>query len=305
LLSKDLSPERQMVVAWTVISVLLAVLLGWGLTLIGLNPPDFKNARLLCRISFASFAGWTVIWLALTKADAMTRIDTVIGVCLCSAIAFPICFNYIGRRERGENPAQTLAMVPVAPTADLEPKRDEEDLTVKDSDPRLMVEVKVLDDTGFPLIGIVLTNVGGAEAHGISVGPVPAHNHFINFPENIPVLGPGQSTQPIVPKVSDAGTLQINDMVGAMMKIWDNPTGVRGELLVFPAWAVYSDFRENKFRASWHFILRPYLYQILTTMYDNDKRGALRVGPYLTVQKITTERFLEVTVPSTPTAIQV
>jgi hypothetical protein len=80
-----------MAVAWTVVSVLLALLLGWGLTLVGLNPPDFKTARLVCRISFVSFALWTVYWLVQATADLETRISTAIGVVLCSALFFPIC----------------------------------------------------------------------------------------------------------------------------------------------------------------------------------------------------------------------
>lgn len=226
-----------------------------------------------------------------TKADPTERIFTVIGVALCSAIAFPVCFNYIGRRERGERPETGLALSS-PPDPVLAPT---DDLTFKDSDPRLLIEIKVLDESGIgPLIGIVLTNVGASEAQGISLGSFTSGKHLITFPENISMLGPGKSTHPIVPRVSEFGPLQMSDMIAAMMKSWDSPDGNVSQLIFFPAWAVYSDYRENKFRASWHFIFHPFLYQNWLHLREQvDTAPAARIGPYLTVSKITTERFVE------------
>jgi hypothetical protein len=77
------------------------------------------------------------------------------------------------------------------------------------------------------------------------------------------------------------------------MKSWDSLADNVSELIFFPAWSVYGDYRENKFRASWHFIFHPFYQNSQQVREQENIPPAMRTGPYLTVSKITAERFVE------------
>jgi hypothetical protein len=160
-------------------------------------------------------------------------------------------------------------------------------------DPRLSISLKEPPPGGLNFrLGVIVTNVGGSEAHNITLSDVIASKHVITFPKNISVLNPGAATQLLPPNVTDLGPLQMRDMAAAMIEAWDHQPERFVKILRFPATATYDDFSGNHFRASWDYELHTFEYMsaMKRTGYGPDTHG-----PYLTVSAIKTERIPTIT----------
>lgn len=276
---------------WTVVGVLVPILLGWSFGMLGLATPDFRNARILCRISFLVLTVWTLIWEFVTQAGRANRVWVMVGVGAANAVIFPLYILYIGRREKAH-----LA-IPVSPEAvpQENPESSDSRLQVTLSDPRLLVSVDQLkkDGEGFAsAIGVVLKNVGGSEAHNVRLDDMLLTQKVIEFPVNIPALAIGESTHPIAGRITAYGPLQMFDIARAMMEEWDHQKKALADVIPCPASATYTNFAGNKFKASWNFEFHPFVYRSWAQRVHKHTENFLpdTLGPYITVSAVLTER---------------
>lgn len=89
-----------MSIAWEVVSIVVAILVGTGFSMLGLTPPEFAWARRLFWISATVLSVMTVLWLFFTGAGNEQRWFVVFGVGLYSAVALPLGLFFVAKRER-------------------------------------------------------------------------------------------------------------------------------------------------------------------------------------------------------------
>lgn len=235
-----------MAIVWTIVGILVPGIVSVALGMLSQNPPDFRTSRLLCWTSFGTLILWSLVWLFLTPSSMSVRIYVILGVGAANLLGFPACLAYIAKRQSAyvapapaEPPALELAEEEVV---------DETDVSIKPSDPRVTISVEHLQERGItPATGVIIKNVGGSEAHNLRLADFKAAKHKITFPSNIPVLAPGETTQPVVPTIKHFGALQLHDMARAMMDDWGNQEEGIPEILYFPAFATYDDHSGNRF----------------------------------------------------------
>ena len=167
---------------------------------------------------------------------------------------------------------------------------------IKYEDPRLLAAVEPLnkDGEGFQgAIGVVLTNVGGSEAHNLHLGDIILTQKTIEFPDNISALASGAKTHPIAGQVTGVGPLQMFDIAAAMMAEWDHQPQALAEVIPCPASATYEDFNSNRFKATWIWEFHPFRYRQWVSRVRKQTHGWLpdTIGPYLTASAIHTERI--------------
>jgi hypothetical protein len=277
-----------MAVVWTVVSVVLSILLGWGLTLVGLNPPDFKRARFLCRISFISFAAWTVYWLYRTEADLKTRILTAIGVVLCSAIWFPICFIYIGNRERvfqstrkDADPQEAIEAPP--PASPRVP-------------PILKVSLKFTprEETSRQNIALIIRNIGGSDASHVHINDFHVHQSTIRFPILASPIESTKATKPIRPYVVEAAESQRWDIALAMYNgTYGVHKGRTNDGYDYQGAATFYDQDGLQYEVLWIFTFYPHRFRQRELYHDTETPGEEReeTGPYLIVSDATAQQI--------------
>jgi hypothetical protein len=166
---------------------------------------------------------------------------------------------------------------------------------IKYEDPRLLVAAEPLNKEGEGFksaIGVVLTNVGGSEAHNLRLEDIILTQKAIEFPENISALAPGAKTHPIAGRVTGFGPMQMFDIAAAMMAEWDHQPKALAEVIPCPASATYEDFNRNCFKATWTWEFHPFRYRQWVSRVRKQTDGWLpdTIGPYLTASAIHTER---------------
>lgn len=167
---------------------------------------------------------------------------------------------------------------------------------IKHEDPRLLAGIEPLQKEGEGFkgaIGIVLTNVGGSEAHNLRLEDIILTQKTIEFSENIPALAPGAKTHPIAGRVTGFGPLQMFDIAAAMMAEWDHQPKALAEIIPCLAGATYEDFNGNRFKATWTWEFHPFRYRQWVSRVKKQTDGWLpdTIGPYLTASAIHTERI--------------
>jgi hypothetical protein len=187
------------------------------------------------------------------------------------------------------------APLPTAPTPTSGSSLESVDPAIKYDDPRLLAAVEPLNKEGEGFqraIGVVLTNVGGSEAHNLRLEDIILTQKTIEFPENIPALAPGAKTHPIAGRVTGFGPLQMFDIAAAMMAEWDHQPKALAEVIPCPASATYEDFNRNRFKATWTWEFHPFRYRQWVSRVRKQTDGWLpdTIGPYLTASAIHTER---------------
>jgi hypothetical protein len=192
-------------------------------------------------------------------------------------------------------PAVVAAPQPTAPAPTSIPIAESVNSAIKYEDPRLLVDVGPLKKEGegfHSAIGVIVTNVGGSEAHKLRLDDVILTQKVIEFPENISALAPGTSTPPIAGRVTGFGPLQMFDIAAAMMAEWDHQPKALAEVIPCPASATYEDFNGNRFKATWTWEFHPFSYRQWVSRVRKQTDGWLpdTIGPYLTVSAIHTER---------------
>jgi hypothetical protein len=192
--------------------------------------------------------------------------------------------GYIGWRERKH----------LAPAALPAPAETIDPTVVRPTDPRLSVSIVHLKEGGMAAaLGIVLTNVGGAEAHILRLSAMIAGRYEIEFPDNIPMLDPSESTHPLVATIKSFGPLLQHDLTRVFMEGWDNqPKGMVG-ILYYPAEATYEDFAGTKFKASWNYEFRPFIYTLADSLNKSGNESFIpdTHGPYIVVSSVKTEKI--------------
>jgi hypothetical protein len=268
--------------AWTVVSVVLSVILGWGLTLVGLNPPDFKTARLLCRISFVSFAIWTVYWLYKTEANLETRIFTAVGVVLCSAIFFPMCFIFIGARERLSTPPQVAEQEAIEAPPPASPKIP----------PILKVALKfsTREDSKRQNIALIIRNIGGSTASNVHIHDFHVHQSTIRFAILSSPVDPAKASKPIRPYCVEAAEAQRWDIALAM---YNGTYGVHkhetNDAYDYQGAATFYAEDGVQYEVLWIFRFYPFRFKRAELSEDTETPAEEReeTGPYLTVSDAT------------------
>jgi hypothetical protein len=193
-------------------------------------------------------------------------------------------------------PSVIAAPPPTVPTPISGPSPESDNPAIKYEDPRLLVAVEPLNKEGEGFksaIGVVLTNVGGSEAHNLRLEDIILTQKAIEFPENIPALAPGAKTHPIAGKVAGFGPMQMFDIAAAMMAEWDHQPKALVEVIPCPASATYEDFNRNRFKATWTWEFHPFRYRQWVSRARKQTDGWLpdTIGPYLTASAIHTERI--------------
>lgn len=167
---------------------------------------------------------------------------------------------------------------------------------LKSEHPRLLAAMEALNKEGQGFrgaIGVVLTNVGGSEAHNLHLDDVILTQKTIEFPDNISALASGAKTQPIAGRVTGVGPLQMFDIAAAMMAEWDHQPKALAEVIPCPASATYEDFNHNRFKATWVWQFHPFRYRqwVSRVRKQTDVWLPDTIGPYLTASAIHTERI--------------
>jgi hypothetical protein len=159
--------------------------------------------------------------------------------------------------------------------------------------PRISITPEELMGGMTPTMGFVITNVGELELHRLRLHTVVAGEHDIVFPENIPVIKQGQSTQPIVPRIATLGNMFFHDVVMAMRSDIDRQgRGKIVDVATFPATAEYEDWQGNRFRASWTYEFWTHVYRLQAMRAERSREVVPDThGPYLTVSSVKTERL--------------
>jgi hypothetical protein len=91
-------------ILWTAVGIIVPVLVGWGASMMGLNPPEFKVARWCFWLSALILAAMTTYWL--TTTDQPIAIRIVVGV-LVGALIFvglPETLRWVTAREMAAQP---------------------------------------------------------------------------------------------------------------------------------------------------------------------------------------------------------
>jgi len=183
--------------------------------------------------------------------------------------------------------------IPAAPSSAASPVSFEP--TIRLEDPRLLATIESLQKQGDGFkgaIGIVLTNVGGSEAHNLHLDDIILTQKTIEFADNISALASGSKTHPIASKVSGVGPLQMFDIAAAMMAEWDHQPTALAEIIPCQASATYEDFNHNRFKATWVWEFYPFRYRQWVSRIQKKTDGWLpdTIGPYLTASTLHTER---------------
>lgn len=96
-----------MEIAWTIIGIVVPVLIGVGLSMIGLNPPEFKIARGCFWVSAIMLGGMNTVWDIKTDLPAWWRILAGALIWILIGVGLPEGLRWVTRRERREVPPKT------------------------------------------------------------------------------------------------------------------------------------------------------------------------------------------------------
>jgi hypothetical protein len=275
----------------------VTTLVPWLLETSGVVLPKTAVA-MLGWVSIAAFS-WglaKLLWSAEPNKLRFVTISVSGLVILCIAIFIATlwgCKFYWPQEPAKLNSLETLPTTTVLapePTTSASLTK-EDDLALKPTHPRLTILISEPGENA--IIGLVIKNIGGTDAHDVRIIDIRAGGHIISFPY-LDLLEHGDTTFPMLPKVNDFGSLQQNHIGLAMMDGW-RPMGrtrILPSILIFPATALYSDSRGNHFRVSWEYNFYPHKYdEWMSTRPESAPSLLETTGPYLLMSKVMTERL--------------
>jgi hypothetical protein len=100
--------EPHMEISWAIIGVILGILIGAGVGMLGLSPPEFIVARACFLISAVLLGAMSFVWQIHTNQPTWWRITAGVALWLCIGIGLPESMRLVSRRQSTfEKPPQT------------------------------------------------------------------------------------------------------------------------------------------------------------------------------------------------------
>lgn len=85
--------------AWTIIGVIFGIVIGAGVGMLGLTPPEFIMARACLLISAVMLGTMSLVWQFHTSQPTWWRISAGVALWLCIGIGLPESMRWVSRRQ--------------------------------------------------------------------------------------------------------------------------------------------------------------------------------------------------------------
>jgi len=102
-------------IAWTVVGIVVPLLLGVMFALVGLNPPEFKAARICLVLSVVSLGGMDTYWHFMTDRSLAFRLAIGFLIWGSIGVGLPEGLRWISKRERSMEGTIEPPAMPSAP----------------------------------------------------------------------------------------------------------------------------------------------------------------------------------------------
>jgi len=102
-----------MAIAWSVVGVVCSLLVGVGVNMLSLSPPDFRNARICFWAAFSVLGAMDVYWACQTTWPLPQQLIVTIPVGLVVMIGLPLMLHWVKKREELLLPRAVVATTPV------------------------------------------------------------------------------------------------------------------------------------------------------------------------------------------------
>jgi hypothetical protein len=88
-----------MEIAWGIVGVVAALLVGVGVSMVGLSPPEYLVARICFCLSAVVLGGTCMVWELRTQEPIWWRITAGVLVWICVGVGLPESLRWVGGRQ--------------------------------------------------------------------------------------------------------------------------------------------------------------------------------------------------------------
>ena len=99
-------------IAWEIVGVVVALLIGTGVNLLGLNPPEYAIAKACFWISAVLLGGTGLLWELRTQQPTWWRISAGVLIWVCVGVGLPEALRWISTRQSSVLLQQSVQVAP-------------------------------------------------------------------------------------------------------------------------------------------------------------------------------------------------